>query len=369
MKKDRSFLDKFRPQKLNWRHYFGGSALLCLLIQLCTGLYMMFYYEPGLKDTYKSIQYLTNETLFGSAFRNMHRYVAFLLVFIAFFHMARAFYRADYLGRRVNWITGVCLFLLVLGFTVTGAILPWEWKGYWVMEMFVNYMETFPLVGRDLRHFFMDTYTPMRNFIVHDILFPLLAAALLEYHCLSRLKKRGFTAYLQAHLLLALPLLGIAVGLAASYPIPTQDPEILPMPLDGRFIPAPEWFFVTFLLPFWHFQKKTLPYFTFYIPLAVTVLLLALPYLHRRKWENVPWAALKKVLLYLPGTLLLLVLFFGTIYGSYDSPWAGCNCCHNVAMGERMGIPPVTFKDRNRNPLLENNKWMMLHWYEPQVTW
>ncbi len=337
------------------------------MVQLCTGLYMMFYYEPGLQDTYKSIQYLTNETLFGSFFRNTHRYVAFLLVYITFLHMVRSFYRADYLGRRMNWLTGVALFLLVLSFTVTGAILPWEWKGYWIMEMFINFVETFPLVGTELRHFFMDTYTPMRNFIVHNLFLPLITFILLQYHCLSRLKKRGFTTYLLNHSFIILPALLVAIGLVLYYPIPTEDPEIIPMPLEGRFIPAPEWFFVTFLLPFWKFHKYTVPTFTFYIPLAIIALMFALPYLHRKKF--VQGFSLKKLLLYVPSTLLILFLFFGTIYGSYDSPWAGCNCCHNVSMGKRMGIPPVTFKDRNRNPLNENKKWMMLHWYEPQVTW
>jgi quinol-cytochrome oxidoreductase complex cytochrome b subunit len=371
MKKEKPpLLKRIKPEKLNWRHYFGGAALVLFLVQLLTGLYMMFYYEPGLTDTYKSIQYLTNATLLGSFLRNTHRYAAFLMVFIAFFHMVRSFYRADYIGRRVNWITGVALFLLVLGFTVTGAILPWEWKGYWIMEMFVNFVQTFPLIGLKLRYFFMDTYTPMRNFILHDIFFPIAALILLEYHCLSKLKKRrGITEYLLSHFFITLPILAVALALVVLYPIPTQDPVILPMPLDGRFIPAPEWFFVTFLIPFWKFHKYTVPIFTFYIPLGFVTLLIGLPFLHRKNFSKTPKFSIAKLLFYGPSTAVILFLFLGTIYGSHDSPWAGCNCCHNISMGQRMGIPPVTFKDRTRNPLNENRKWMMLHWYEPQVTW
>ncbi len=369
MKQEPSLIEKIKPKKTNWRHYFGGATLLFLIVQLVTGLYMMLYYEPELENTYKSIQYLTNETLLGSLFRNVHRYTAFSLVIVAFFHMVRSFFRADYLGRRLYWITGVVLFLFILGFTVTGAILPWEWKGYWIMEMVVNFINTFPLVGKGLGNFFMDTYTPMRNFIVHNLFFPLATFVLLEIHCLSKLKKKGILSYILSHCFIVLPLLAIVITMAISYPIPTEDPEILPMPLDGRYVPAPEWFFVSLLLPFWHYRNNTLTLFTFYIPLGVTLLLVALPYLHRRKLEKIPGISLRKLLLYVPSTLLILFLFFGTIYGSYDSPWAGCNCCHNISMGRRMGIPPVTFKDRRRNPLLGNNKWMMLHWYEPQVTW
>jgi len=363
------FLERFKPRKLNWRYYFGGATLLLLLIQLITGLYMMSFYEPGPKDTYLSVQYLTNKTLFGALFRNMHRYGAFLIVIIAFFHMVRNFYRSDYIGRTVSWITGVALFLLVLGFTVSGAILPWEWRGYWFFEMFANFIATFPVIGTDLKNFFMDTYTPMRNFIVHNFLFPITALTLLHYHCLVKLKKRGLNNFFLKHFLLVLPFIAISVGLTFYYPIPSQDPQILPLPWDGRFFPAPEWFFVTFLIPFWHHQLRYVPIYTFYIPLALIALVIALPFLHRKKFPKTPRFDLRKILLYVPSTLIILFLFFGTIYGSYDSPWASCTACHNRAKGNSMGTPPVTFKDTSKNPKHNNQKWMMFHWYQPQNAW
>jgi hypothetical protein len=71
----------------------------------------------------------------------------------------------------------------------------------------------------------------------------------------------------------------------------------------------------------------------------------------------------------------LIVIFptavpFGLLYSeTHVSPTLGCNSCHNVMMGTRMGIPPKAFKDRKINPLLDDNHWMVEHWFYPQVAW
>ncbi len=61
---------------------------------------------------------------------------------------------------------------------------------------------------------------------------------------------------------------------------------------------------------------------------------------------------------------------FGVLYmETHESPTLGCNSCHNVSMGARMGIPPKDFKDRNIVPLVDDNHWMVEHWFYPQVAW
>jgi quinol-cytochrome oxidoreductase complex cytochrome b subunit len=369
---------RIKPRNINFRHYFGGAAFLLIFLQLITGLYMIFYYEPSLRDTYKTVQTLNNETYFGAFARNIHRYGAFFLVAAAFAHMARGYFRRDYQGgRKWNWLTGVALFLIVLSFTVSGSILPWEWKGYWMMEMVNNWLRTFPLVGEWLYNFFMVSYTPSRNFAVHDIILPILTFILLEIHCMSRMKKRGFWNNMLRQTLAALPVIVVVVALAVLYPVPTEDPAIIPVPMEGQYIPAPEWYFVTFLLPYWYLRAKVVPYYVFWAPLIFFTVLIALPYLNKRRRKlpaDAGAPALKKQRLmavgYIGAGAIVTVLLTGSlIWGSVKSPWMGCNSCHNVSMGDRMGIPPVTYKETKRNPLLLDNRWMMCHWYEPQVTW
>ena len=375
-KKKPGFLKSLKPKKINYRHYFGGLALILIFLQLATGLYMIFYYEPSLKETYKTVQYFNNETTLGAITRNIHRYGAFLIVVAVFVHFWRGYFRRDYQGgRKTTWLTGLLMAFVIAGFVITGSILPWEWKGYWMMEMFNNWLRLIPVIGNDLYDFFMTSYTPTRNFVIHDIILPLLAYVLLQIHCLGRLKKRGFYDYAIRQIVAVLPLIAAVVAMGALFPVPTEDPQIIPLPMDGEYIPAPENFFVTFLLPFWYFRPREWVNYVFWVPAVLIAISFALPYINKRKSKSELEATPKKRLLAMrlgyigAGALVCLSLTGGFIWGSANSPWMGCNSCHNTAMGTRMGIPPVTYKDTERNPLLLDNRWMIRHWYQPQVVW
>ena len=72
------------------------------------------------------------------------------------------------------------------------------------------------------------------------------------------------------------------------------------------------------------------------------------------------------------GVIVTMITFIvvGLLYlGSWNSPTFGCNSCHNVSKGVRIGIPPKFFKDRSKLPLLDDNEWMMKHWYYPTEVW
>ncbi|MDH5508766.1 MAG: cytochrome b N-terminal domain-containing protein [Nitrospinota bacterium] len=374
--RNRGFWGWIKPRRLNWRHYFGGAALLLIILQLLSGLYMIFYYEPSLRDTYKTVQYFNNETYLGAFTRNLHRYGAFLLGVAIFVHLWRGYFRKDFQGgRKLNWITGVAMSIVYMGFLISGTILPWEWKGYWMMEMFNNWLKNIPLFGDWMYSFFMESYTPTRNFVIHDIVLPITAFVLLEIHCLTRLRKRGFWDYAARQLVAFLPFVVALVSLSVLFPIPSQDPQQIPLPMEGQFIPAPEWYFVTFLMPYWYYPPRDWGFYLFWIPFVMLVMALALPFIVKRKRKEelarVPAGRrkLKAVAYAGVGATLCGLLLFGFTLGSVKSPWMGCNCCHNASMGDRMGIPPVTYKDTLRNPLVVDNRWMMRHWYEPQVVW
>ncbi len=364
------------PKKLNFRHYFGGTALLLVIIQFLTGLYMIFYYEPSLRDTYKTVQYFNNETTLGALTRNIHRYSAFFLGVAVFIHFWRSYFRRDYQGgRKWYWVTGVLLFIAVAASVISGTILPWEWKGYWMMEMFNNWLKNISVIGEDLYTFFMTSYTPTRNFVIHSIMLPIIAFILLEIHCLGKLKKRGLIDYLMRHAVAITPILLLIIGFSFAFPIPSEDPEIIPLPMDGLYIPAPESFFLTLLLPYWYYPPRSWSFYLFWIPFILLTLALILPVVNKKKSK----AQLEKMnpfriwlmsAAYVgAGGILCAFVAAAFLWGSAESPWMGCNSCHNAAMGARMGIPPVTYKDTVRNPLLLDQRWMMRHWYEPQVVW
>jgi quinol-cytochrome oxidoreductase complex cytochrome b subunit len=382
-------------ERYHWRHFFGGLALVFLVLQLMSGIFLIFFYRPDLSEAYASVRYLYQHMPVGAWLRDTHRWIALFLFVAIIIHLTRSLLRKEFLNykRRTIWLTGSLLLLPMLGFLVTGFILPWEWKGYWFMEMVPNYFGNLPYVGPPIKEFLISVFTLNRAFVVHILLLPVITLVLIDIHTLSilRRKKGGIRRYLLKHSLFTLPFFIIITLLAIYLPMPTQDPEIIPMPLEGAFIPAPEWFILFLMVPFMHFEGFMATFLGLYLPLVVFILLAALPYylksrtkqskisphISNRLFEKsrhflgnilkVRYAA--KVTAFVGVFIAVITLLTPLYVTTHKSPTLGCNSCHNISMGTRMGVPPQAFKDRNIVPLLDDNEWMVKHWFYPQVTW
>ncbi|MEN8130824.1 MAG: cytochrome b N-terminal domain-containing protein [Pseudomonadota bacterium] len=379
----------------HWRHFFGGVGLVFLVLQFLSGIFLIFFYRPDLSEAYASVQYLYQHMPIGAWLRDTHRWLALFLFVSIIVHLTRSLLRKEFLNykRRTIWLTGSLLLLPMLAFLVTGFILPWEWKGYWFMEMVPNYFGTLPYVGPPIKEFLISVFTLNRAFVVHILLLPVITLVLIDIHTLSmvRKKKGGIPRYLLKHSMLTLPFFIIITLLAIYIPMPTQDPEIIPMPLEGAFIPAPEWFILFLLGPFMHFKGFMATFLGLYLPLVFFILLAALPYYLKNrtnkseisphisnrlfdKAKHLFGIAFKarfatRAIAFL-GVFIVVISLLSPLYMStYESPTLGCNSCHNTSMGMRMGVPPKAFKDRDIVPLLDDNEWMVKHWFYPTVTW
>lgn len=236
----------------HWRNFFGGVALLLLLIQFFSGLVLTMFYLPHLSDAYASVQRLYNELSSVAWLRDTHRWAALFIVVNIIVHFIRSFLRRDYLNRknRTLWLTGVLVFLPLIGILITGFILPWEWRAYWFMEMVPNYAGEIAFVGPALKDFLVDAFTLNRALVAHVLIFPVILLILLEIHSLSRIRKRkgGLSRYFLVHGMLTTPFWLVIGVLAYALAMPTQDPEIIPMPLEGANIPTVEWFILIFYI-------------------------------------------------------------------------------------------------------------------------
>jgi len=383
----------------HWHHFFGGIALLLLIIQVLSGSVLTLFYLPDLKEAYGSVQYLYNELGTIAWIRDTHRWASLFLFVAVIMHFIRSFLRKDYLNRdsKTLWLTGILLFLPMLGFLLTGLILPWEWRGYWFMEMVPNYAYEIPVIGPAVSQFLLDTFTLNRTLVVHICILPAITLVLMGIHTFTRVIKRkgGLTLYVIEHLPFALPfLLAIAV-LAYVLPMPSQDPVIVPMPLEGENIPTAEWFILLFYVPYLYYKGFMATLFGFYIPFILFLVLAIFPYFLKARTrrdvekpqpETHPvsgicaklCAPIRRALgakLYtrtvgvLAVSLVALALFGPLFAVSHKSPTMGCNSCHNPSMGDRLGLPPPSFKDRVKNPTLKDNTFMVGHWFYPQVIW
>lgn len=388
-------------KQVHWHHFFGGVALLLLIVQVFSGSVMTLFYIPQLREAYPGIQYLYNELTAVAWIRDTHRWASLFLFAAVVMHFIRSFLRKDYLNRdsKTLWLTGILLLLPMLGFLLTGFILPWEWRGYWFMEMVPNYANEIPLIGPSLSDFLLDAFTLNRALVIHICILPAITLVLMGIHTFTRVIKRagGLTLYVIEHLPFTIPFLLVIGLLAYVLPMPSQDPQIIPMPLEGENIPTAEWFILIFWVPYLYFKGFMATLFGFYIPLTIFVVLAIFPYFlktrTRRGSEKPQQEAhsanksgiLTKMTVPVRKALgakfyaktvggltvsLVAIALFGPLFAlTHVSPTMGCNSCHNPSMGDRLGLPPPTFKDRVKNPTLKDNTFMVEHWFYPQVVW
>ncbi len=176
--------------------YLGVLTLGTFLILVVTGILLMLYYHPSVPQAYADVKDLKFVVSSGLFLRNLHRWSAHAMVFLAFAHMFRVFYRGAYRPpREFNWVVGVFLLLLTLLLSYTGYLLPWDQLAYWAITVGSNISAAVPLVG-DKFHFLMlgghqvNANALLRFYVLHCVILPLTAVLFLVVH-FWRIRKDG----------------------------------------------------------------------------------------------------------------------------------------------------------------------------------
>ncbi len=181
------------PSHMGFLYCFGGISLLIIVLQVLTGLYMVFYYEPDPQRALQSIENMSNEAPMGWLIRNMHRWGSTILMATIFSHAITVGFQKAYRNpRELNWISGVLQFIVVFLILATGILLPWDWRAYWSFAIWVDYFETWPLIGDYLKNLLLDDFTINRGFILHVLVLPLLLMILLRFH-FRMVKRHGIS--------------------------------------------------------------------------------------------------------------------------------------------------------------------------------
>jgi cytochrome b-561 len=198
-----SFLLHVQPAKVH-RHslrasYSLGLGLISLylfLILIGTGVLLMFYYVPSTErayDTMKDLQFVVSA---GLVLRNMHRWAAHLMVTFVLLHLCRVFYTGAYKPpREFNWVMGVGLFLLTLGLSFTGYLLPWDQLAFWAITVGTNIAGYAPYIGPKLKYLLLGGNVVgqealIRFYALHVIVLPAVGGLMLAVH-LWRVRKDG----------------------------------------------------------------------------------------------------------------------------------------------------------------------------------
>jgi len=112
---------------LSWGYYTGGLTFLFFMIQVATGLLLLFYYQPTVSEANLSIDYMMKYVTAGALIRNMHAWSSSCMIFMALVHLLVAFaMKAFDKPREIIWISGVLLLFITFAFGFTGYLLPWN---------------------------------------------------------------------------------------------------------------------------------------------------------------------------------------------------------------------------------------------------
>ncbi len=186
-----------------------GYATLAMFIILCfTGVLLMVYYKPSVDQAYDSMLDIMYVVPTGRLLRNVHRWSAHAMVACVMLHMARAFYTAAYKGpRQFNWVVGMFLFVVTLGLSFTGYLLPWDQLAYWAVTIGANIAQSpreltdalgmtqyFDIGGLQkellLGAHFVGQEALIRFYVLHVMVLPVVTCALLGVH-FWRIRKDG----------------------------------------------------------------------------------------------------------------------------------------------------------------------------------
>ncbi len=317
---------------------FGSSALFVFILQAVTGICELFFYVPTVDHAYISLGFLRTEVPFGWLIHNLHYWGATAMVVLVLIHMTRVYLWGAYKSpRQLTWLLGAGLFLLTLGMMFTGSPLPWDEKGYWATEVGTSIAGTMPLVGDFAKRLLrggetMGQLTLSRFFVFHVALLAGLLATFILVHLVafrrgggsvgpwSESKKARTGPFWPDQVrkdLVTAGLVFVALVALAAFVPPAFTGAADPM--DALFTPKPEWPFLSLYQALKLFPGSLEVIGTVAVPLAFVLLMLAVPFIDRRRERN---PARRPVALGLYAAVLAAAVILSLI-GSASKPGTG----------------------------------------------
>src|SRR5881409_735587 len=181
----------YAPKNFNFWYIFGSLALLALVIQIVTGIFLVMHYKPDAALAFASVEYIMRDVPWGWLIRYMHSTGASAFFIVVYLHMFRGLLYGSYRKpRELVWIFGCLIFLCLMGEAFMGYLLPWGQMSYWGAQVIVNLFAAIPFVGPDLALLIRGDYvvgdaTLNRFFSFHVIAVPLVLLGLVVAHIIA----------------------------------------------------------------------------------------------------------------------------------------------------------------------------------------
>ena len=339
----RELLDREVPDRLTWWHTLGSAALTVLVVQIVTGVVLATFYAPTPDHAYESVRFLQRDVTMGGLLHAIHHWGASAMVVLALAHMVRVFSMGAYkYPREPNWIVGVIILFLVLGFGFTGYLLPWDQRAYWATQVGTSIAGTAPGVGGFLAKLLkggsqLGAATLTRFYAFHVLWLPLGLVSLIALHLMmvvrqgiaprtdvleagapARTDDVAYTGYYERaysgskrsgvrfwpdiigkDIIASALVVVLLVVLALAFGAPLEPPAD---PTDASYVPRPEWYFLPFYQLLKLFPGSMESTIAIGVPVLLVIALIGLPFFDRRS---------KRSLLHRPLAIASLLFLLG----------------------------------------------------------
>ena len=181
----------YAPKNFNFWYYFGSLAMLVLVIQIVSGIFLTMNYKPSGELAFGSVEYIMRDVDWGWLIRYIHSTGASAFFVVVYLHMFRAMLYGSYKKpRELVWIFGMLIYLVLMAEAFMGYLLPWGQMSYWGAQVIINLFSAVPFIGEELGvwirgDFTVSEVTLNRFFALHVIALPLVLVFLVIAHIMA----------------------------------------------------------------------------------------------------------------------------------------------------------------------------------------
>lgn len=181
----------YAPKNFNVLYFFGSLALLVLVNQILTGVWLTMSFEPSAEGAFASVEYIMRDVEYGWIIRYLHSTGASAFFIVVYLHMFRGILYGSYQKpRELVWIFGMMIYLALMAEAFMGYLLPWGQMSYWGAQVIISLFGAIPVIGGDLTQWIRGDYlisgiTLNRFFALHVIALPIVILGLVVLHILA----------------------------------------------------------------------------------------------------------------------------------------------------------------------------------------
>lgn len=181
----------YAPKNFNFWYFFGSLAMVVLVIQIVSGIFLTMHYKPDADQAFASVEYIMRDVPWGWVIRYVHSTGASMFFVVVYLHMFRGLIYGSYRKpRELLWIVGMLIYLCLMAEAFFGYLLPWGQMSYWGAQVIVNLFKAVPFIGPDLAIWIRGDYvvsdaTLNRFFAFHVIAVPLVLLGLVAAHLVA----------------------------------------------------------------------------------------------------------------------------------------------------------------------------------------